>query len=334
MASFEEETWIIQQIRQNFFDGRIRDNGRDLNFRCPFCGDSKKNKSKARAHFYRESCSFYCFNCGHSDTGFGLVAKLKNTTTKTVKKEFFLSCKNDNTLKDAIATEFLLKKPIKLEKQEPIKQKLIQPTWVDIDDTCYQYLDNRKIFDAPGIDKRFKFYLDTMTTRLVIPWYNKGEIMYYQLRSLNPKQQPKYLFPSGIKKKTYGFDKIDENVSFICYTEGILDAIFVKNCLAIGGLKPTIEQEKEIKANAYNKDIIWISDNYWIDEASRKAILDKAKTNPKQLIFCWDKNCKCKDINELICEQNNPKLFWDEHFIRTNIKTVGQIKIQLAFTFK
>jgi len=37
-----------------------------FNFRCPYCGDSKKSKTKARAYFYRvkNDMFFKCHNCG------------------------------------------------------------------------------------------------------------------------------------------------------------------------------------------------------------------------------------------------------------------------------
>ena len=38
------------------------------NFRCPICGDSQKNKNKARAYFYqvKNNTNFKCHNCGAS----------------------------------------------------------------------------------------------------------------------------------------------------------------------------------------------------------------------------------------------------------------------------
>ena len=38
------------------------------NFRCCICGDSKKNKNKARAYFYniKNNTNFKCHNCGSS----------------------------------------------------------------------------------------------------------------------------------------------------------------------------------------------------------------------------------------------------------------------------
>jgi len=41
-----------------------------FNFRCPYCGDSKKNKLKARGYVYRKSNDYFfiCHNCGKSTT--------------------------------------------------------------------------------------------------------------------------------------------------------------------------------------------------------------------------------------------------------------------------
>ena len=38
------------------------------NFRCPICGDSKKQKSKARGYIYaiKQNVNFRCLNCGAS----------------------------------------------------------------------------------------------------------------------------------------------------------------------------------------------------------------------------------------------------------------------------
>ena len=43
---------------------KVRDNL--WNFRCPICGDSKKQKNKARGFVYRKKASFFykCHNCG------------------------------------------------------------------------------------------------------------------------------------------------------------------------------------------------------------------------------------------------------------------------------
>ena len=48
------------------------------NFRCPLCGDSQKNQSKARGYVYRKKNYLYfkCHNCGSGTTMANLIKKL------------------------------------------------------------------------------------------------------------------------------------------------------------------------------------------------------------------------------------------------------------------
>ena len=50
-----------------------------FNFRCPICGDSKKNKSKTRGYLYtiKADVNFRCHNCGAS-MNLSLTVKHRN----------------------------------------------------------------------------------------------------------------------------------------------------------------------------------------------------------------------------------------------------------------
>lgn len=52
--------------------GRLRNfkqtSDRTYNFSCPFCGDSDKNKRKARGYIYGDASSFHCHNCFSGET--------------------------------------------------------------------------------------------------------------------------------------------------------------------------------------------------------------------------------------------------------------------------
>jgi len=54
------------------------------NFRCPFCGDSQKSKTKARGYFYqkRTDLFFRCHNCGESTTFSNFLKKLDGVLYK------------------------------------------------------------------------------------------------------------------------------------------------------------------------------------------------------------------------------------------------------------
>ena len=62
------------------------------NFRCPICGDSKKNKSKTRGYIYsvKSNTNFKCHNCGASMSLNNFIKKVdpavhnSNTLSKEV----------------------------------------------------------------------------------------------------------------------------------------------------------------------------------------------------------------------------------------------------------
>jgi transcription elongation factor Elf1 len=58
------------------------------NFRCPYCGDSKRNKIKARGYVYRKENDYFfiCHNCGKSTT----FAKFLEQTDGTTYKQYIL----------------------------------------------------------------------------------------------------------------------------------------------------------------------------------------------------------------------------------------------------
>ncbi len=55
-----------------------------FNFRCLYCGDSKKNKLKARGYVYRKSNDYFfiCHNCGKSTTFAKFLEHVDGTTYK------------------------------------------------------------------------------------------------------------------------------------------------------------------------------------------------------------------------------------------------------------
>ena len=63
------------------------------NFRCPICGDSKKNKNKTRGYLYsvKANTNFKCHNCGSSMSLNNLLKKLDPTLHKQYTLEKFKS---------------------------------------------------------------------------------------------------------------------------------------------------------------------------------------------------------------------------------------------------
>ena len=74
------------------------------NFRCPICGDSKKNKSKTRGYLYniKADMNFRCNNCGASMTFSNFLKELDPVIHKQYVFERF---KNNSTGRGTVVEE-------------------------------------------------------------------------------------------------------------------------------------------------------------------------------------------------------------------------------------
>ena len=72
-----------------------------FNFRCPYCGDSKKSKWKSRGYFYRVKVDMFykCFNCGIGANLANFLKKIDHNTYKEYVMEKFRG--NTKQLRDA-----------------------------------------------------------------------------------------------------------------------------------------------------------------------------------------------------------------------------------------
>ena len=194
MVDVEQSFWIQQRIKQNV--SKCSDQGSQLNMRCFVCGDSRKNQSKRRGYYYKTTCSYYCFNCGTHLHGVKIVSTLENRPFKEVKSEYLM---------ERYGKSFKVKK----EKYKKPKFELKLNEFTNkLPEDVFRYLDERKIFDAPFLSEDAEFLYDEKTNRLVIPWYLDDKVVYYQKRTLDEKQQPKYLFPFGVDKSVYNIDRV------------------------------------------------------------------------------------------------------------------------------
>ena len=50
--SYDFLQWLDEKVLE-YISGKSRRTGKDINFRCPICGDSKKSASKMRGHYYQ-----------------------------------------------------------------------------------------------------------------------------------------------------------------------------------------------------------------------------------------------------------------------------------------
>jgi hypothetical protein len=329
MFDFTQE--VTELVREKMYShlnvNNRRANTGKVNVRCFICGDSKKDRTKKRGWIYfpsGEQPNYSCFNDGCSAIGINLLAKIQGID----KKEAFsqvLQRYRDRNDDDYISDEafFLdddgfeefMDKPQETEK--PARDEFIIPeNWRDLDEKSQKIVDSRKIMEAPYAPKKWKLYLCTKTSRIVIPWIKDGKIESYQLRAIYKNQEPKYKFEADIDKPIFGLDTLDYDHPYVYLIEGAFDSIFVKNGLAIGGIRLSSKQQDTMEN--YMFDHVYMLDNQWVDESAYKETHKLLKDGKS--VFIWPSTFKSKDVNEHIVKTGkNP--FNDPKFLEENTFT-------------
>jgi hypothetical protein len=315
-----------------------------LNFRCFYCGDSKKSKFKKRAWIYRgddNDVSFYCWNCRTTSRGWKLLSDLTGVPVKEVMKDILREYKDmsaKSLMDHVLKAEPSVQTSAKIEPLPQLNDHVInlRKTWVAItnNEDAVKFVMERMIHKAPFIPENWDLYYDTESGRIVIPWYRQKKLVYYQMRKIRGNSNKKYLFPMKSEipnKDIYGLDYLDDDCPYIFYTEGVFDAIFVKNCIAVGGLVFTSYQERLLEPYLFNKQICLFPDNPWLDNASRDNIIQLASDRPNHLVYMWPKDCRYKDVNELAVETGNLNSFVDISAFEARILPAAKCKMMLKF---
>lgn len=331
MNNSDLSEYIVDKIYENI-GGKKRKNGNKINISCPKCHDGKSKK--IRGWFYKkDNGSFYCFNCSYTSSGFYTLADIEGKSVEDVKIDYLKSKAKGN--QENVAKSFInnafgnLKSSVKDIDEE--KDKIEKITEITLPNTCVDWktneiartlVENRKIFQAPFVPKNWNLYYDTADNRLVIPWVNFGKTVYYQSRKVYKHQEPKYKFPANTIKPIFRVN-FDPEFPVMFLLEGVFDSIFVKNSTCVGSINLTEEQKRDLEKFEINGvRIVWLFDNHWVDEASRKAILQMAMENSRRHFFIWERT-HYKDVNEYVVGTGrNP--FIDESYLMNHTYSSGK----------
>jgi hypothetical protein len=302
--------WIDSKYA-NLLSGRVQRFKRvqnNFNLRCPLCGDSKKNQSKARGWILvkNNKSRYYCFNCSASLSFQAFLKKIDETLFFEYVKESLLERGQNPEVIDFVqklkppkfvsSTQLsTLKKVSQLHPDHPVKQ-YIEKRQIP---TEYHY----KLFYAPKykqwinsiIPDRFSLAYDE--PRIIIPLLSESkELMGVQCRSLDPRAEVKYitiLFDEN-NPKIYGLEDIDKSKT-IYALEGPIDAMFLTNAIAsCGGKIDTIVKS----CNIPKENVIIVYDN----EPRNKHTVEKMESaiSSGYKVCVWPSQIKHKDINDMI----------------------------------
>ena len=265
------------------------------NFRCPICGDSKKNKNKTRGYIYevKSNTNFKCHNCGASMSLNNFLKEIDVVLHKQYTMEKF---KTGFTGKNFVSEE-----PVFKFEPPKFKTKLNLPKASDNPKSA-GYLISRKLDPSMFYyAKNFKKFTNELKQtfddekfdeeRIVIPLFYEKNLIGFQGRSLG-LSKVKYItvMLDDNAPKIYGLDSIDKNEK-VYITEGPFDSIFIPNSIAMCGADADIS-----KWGISNP--VWIYDN----EPRNREILNRiSKTiDSGDSIVIWPSGIEDKDINDMV----------------------------------
>lgn len=318
-------TYTIDKIYECSAGPKHR-HGDRLNFRCPYCGDSKKDKLKTRGWFYYKTDSFNCFNCGKSDSAYGLLAQLTGKSYKEVRVDYFKSTRQ--TVKSILTATKPSERPVE-----------IKSTSCELPEDCVSYTSNilckgivesRKILSAPFIPNKFSLYFSPSKMRLIIPWMENGEIVYWQGRALINGHNPKYLFPEDVTRPLFPLT-IDKNFPYLFLHEGVFNGVWCLNSIVTGSVllsssqKETLQNYRDIGFK-----IVHVFDNWNVDSASKHQMLKNAFEDRGALFFDWGKNIKEKDLNDVALSSNEINNFRNMDYLSSRVISSSKLIAKLG----
>ena len=280
------------------------------NLRCPACGDSKKNKMKARGYFYQKEGNWYydCKNCHHGAT----VASFMKEFCSELYNEYTLELLRENSGEKA-ATLFPSeeKKIAPVTVASPLK-KLKKISQLHHDHPAKLYITSRKI---PAKYHAKLYYCPDFTTwvneqipgklaehhkndkRIIIPFLDEnGRYFGCQGRSLSP-DGIRYIsiITDDTKPKVFGLDTVDWSEQ-VYAVEGPFDSMFIPNTIAACGSDiPSVLNKLDIEDRS---KVTIIFDNEKRNLQIIRIIEDAIEAQYNMCL--WPLHIEEKDINDMV----------------------------------
>ena len=298
-------------------------------FRCPYCGDSKKNKNKTRGYIFsvKGDHVFKCHNCGITRS----FSNFLKDHVPHVYDEYVMERYKEGTIGKNVPkpdlTQFISKpkfekKTIDLEPLSRLNNFHVAKKYILERGIPENKLD--RLYYCPN----FKEWTNTQkhtfsdTTndeeRIIIPLNDTdGNLIGFQGRSLSPNAKMRYItvMLNEDAPKLYGLDHINKNET-IYIVEGPLDSFFLENAVAMCG------SDVDIRSFGWS-DYIWVYDN----EPRSRQITDKISKSidAGDSVVIWPRSIKEKDLNDMVTSGINVK-----NVIQSNVYQGLKAKLQLS----
>ena len=263
------------------------------NFRCPICGDSKKNKTKTRGYLYtiKADVNFRCHNCGASMTFSNFLKEIDPVVHKQYVFERF---KQGSTGRGTVVEEPVFK------FEAPTFKSSIDLPLASTVDVSRIYLEKRKLDPTKFYyAERFVEYVNSHKQsmdvkehpRIIIPLYYQKNLVGVQGRALN-SNSVKYITTIFYDEapKIYGLDNIRRDAP-VFVTEGPIDSTFLRNSIAMCGADGDVGKWGVSTP-------VWVYDNEPRSKEITSRISNTIDRGDSVVIF--PNNVKEKDINDMV----------------------------------
>ena len=349
MIDWNDKSWI------NYVDGKVWENlpasslktrnNTEIVFRCPICGDSKKNKLKKRGYFYRRTGTFHCFNCEANMTGYDfLKAICANDVFDRIIQDYkvlnFNSIVNKNKGRQQGNVNQPFSSDFEILSPTPSYKYLLDANWTTspLTEQAKLYLDTRKlptekrgmlrtIFDSNG--REF----------ILIQWIFDDKCIYHQLHNylkhdIRGQGPVKYVFPKDENinmqpKPVFNMDGVDPSFPYLFCTEGVYDSLFLKNGVAIGGKVLTEYQHKMLKSCYPRHKIVLAFDND--NDGIQSSIRQSEKYSDLGFLNVYDllDTGHFKDINEFVQATGRTDVFSNPKLLKGLVMSDFMMKMKL-----
>ncbi len=273
------------------------------NCRCPYCGDSQKNISKARGYIYKNKdnlLSFQCHNCGENHK-FKTFLKFLNLR---LYKEYLLEVFKESSTQPTLAED--------KEKSEIVSDKewvkhLTPISSLSKIHPAVEYLKSRKIpkekYSKFWYTSNFKDFVEKINLDQTVPADPRiilvetdifGNLKLLIARSF--KQSTLRYITIKVDKnypKIFGLGSLDRSKP-IYVVEGAIDSLFLDNCIAT--LDANLLSYEQYELDIKNAVHIWDNEprNSDVCRNMKNAIMKNKK------IVIWPADIVEKDINKMI----------------------------------
>jgi transcription elongation factor Elf1 len=298
-------------------------------FRCPYCGDSKKNKNKTRGYIFQAKGDhvFKCHNCGVTRS----LSNFLKDNVPHVYDEYVMERYKEGTIGKNVPkpdlTKFITKpkfakRTVDLKRLSSLNNFHVAKKYILDRGIPENKLD--RLYYCPNFKEwtntQKQTFSDTTNDeeRIIIPLNDTdGNLIGFQGRSLSPNAKMRYItvMLDEDAPKLYGLDSINKNET-IYIVEGPLDSLFLENAVAMCG------SDVDIRSFGWS-DYIWVYDN----EPRSRQITDKISKSIDRgdKVVIWSSSIKEKDLNDMHNSGINVK-----SVIESNVYHGLEAKLQLS----